>query len=174
VPAPLLEDIALTNRVSQNLHAELLLRRIGRLAGTGSIADGQATVAAMLTRAGIARWTYDFSDGSGMSSYNRVTPRTTARFLRWTQTQAWGAAWRATLPVAGAEGTLRRRFADTLLAGRLMAKTGTLNASSALSGFMPGRSGRMVTFAAFANDMPGDAAASSAIDAALLAIADAS
>lgn len=171
IPAPLLDDLTLTNTVSQNLHAELLLRRVGRVTGSGSIADGQAQVTAILTRAGIERWRYDFADGSGMSSYNRVSPRGVARFLRWTQAQRWGAAWRATLPVAGSTGTLRRRFVATPLAGRLWAKTGTLNAAAGLSGFMIARSGRTLTFASFANDMPADTSVSAAVDAALLLIA---
>ncbi|MCP3733959.1 D-alanyl-D-alanine carboxypeptidase/D-alanyl-D-alanine-endopeptidase [Sphingomonas sp. RP10(2022)] len=170
-PGPLAEDLALTNRVSQNLHAELLLRRIGRITGSGSILDGQARVSAMLTRAGVERWRYDLADGSGMSSYNRVSPRGVARFLRWTQSQRWGAAWRATLPVGGVDGTLRRRFAGTALDRRIMAKTGTLNAASALAGFMTARSGRTLIFASYANDMPADGSATAAVDAALLLIA---
>ena len=171
VPRPLIEDLKTTSTISQNLHAELLLRRIGRTYGSGSIADGQARITAMLTRAGVARWAYDFADGSGMSSYNRVSPRATAQFLRWTRTQDWGAAWRATLPMGGVDGTLRRRFSGTPLAGHLRAKTGTLNAATALSGFLTARSGRTLTFAGFANDMPQDAPATAAIDAALLLIA---
>ena len=171
VPAPLGEDLTLTNKVSQNLHAELLLRRVGRISGSGSIADGQARVAAMLTRAGIERWRYDFADGSGMSSYNRVSPRGVVRFLRWTQAQPWGAAWRQTLPVGGLDGTLRRRFAGTALDGKLWAKTGSLNAASGLAGFMTAASGQTLTFASYANDMPADGSATQAVDAALLAIA---
>ncbi len=170
-PRPLIEDLTLTNKISQNLHAELLLRRVGRIIGSGSIADGQARIAAMLTRAGVERWRYDFADGSGMSSYNRVSPRGIARFLRWTQSQAWGAAWLSTLPIGGVDGTLRRRFAGTPLSGKLSAKTGTLNAATGLSGFLTASSGRRLTFACYANDMPGDAPATEAIDAALTTIA---
>lgn len=168
---PLAEDLRLTNKASQNLHAELLLRRIGAVAGTGSVADGQLAVRTMLDSAGVDRWAYDFADGSGMSSYNRLTPRAAVRFLRWTQTQAWGPAWQATLPVAGIDGTLARRFRGTPLEGRLFAKTGTLNAANALSGFMVAASGRTLVFSAIANDMPGDASATAAVDKALLAVA---
>lgn len=171
VPPPLADDIRITNKVSQNLHAELLLRRAGSVSGSGSVADGRAAVIAMLDRAGLARSDYDFADGSGMSNYNRVTPRATVRFLRWTQMQPWGAAWRATLPVAGEDGTLARRFAGTPLAGKLFAKTGTLNASNALSGFFVAASGRIFTFSALANDMPQDASVTAIVDRALLAIA---
>lgn len=170
-PPPLSEDLRVTNKVSQNLHADLLLRRIGTISGSGSVADGQKAVIAMLDTAGVERWRYDFADGSGMSSYNRITPRGTVRFLRWTQAQPWGAAWRETLPVGGVDGTLARRFAGTALDGKLFAKTGTLNAANALSGFLIATSGRTLTFSALANDMPGDASATAAVDKALLAVA---
>lgn len=168
---PLADDLRVINKASQNLHAELLLRRIGRVTGTGSVADGQEAVRNMLDTAGVDRWSYDFADGSGMSSYNRLTPRAAVRFLRWSQTQAWGPAWQATLPTAGIDGTLARRFRDTPLEGRMFAKTGTLNAANALSGFLISASGRTLVFSALANDMPGDASATAAIDQALLAVA---
>lgn len=170
-PPPLAEDLRHTNKVSQNLHAELFLRRVGAVSGSGSVADGRATVIAMLDRAGVDRWAYDFADGSGMSNYNRVSPRATVRFLRWTQAQPWGAAWRATLPVGGIDGTLARRFKGTPLDGKLFAKTGSLNAANALSGFLVTAKGRTFTFSALANDMPDDASATGAVDKALLAIA---
>lgn len=170
VPPPLAADIHHINKVSQNLHAQLLLRRVGQVAGTGSIADGLAAERAMLTRAGVPRAAYEFADGSGMSSYNRVSPRGVVTFLRWVAAQPWGADWRQTLPMAG-EGTLARRFGGGALAGRLWAKTGTLNATSAIAGYMLGASGRTLTFAAYANDVPADAGATAAIDAALLTVA---
>ncbi|MBY0300725.1 D-alanyl-D-alanine carboxypeptidase/D-alanyl-D-alanine-endopeptidase [Sphingomonas ginsenosidimutans] len=170
-PPPLAEDIRHTNKVSQNLHADLLLRRVGAVSGSGSVADGQARVDAMLAAAGVPRDGYDFADGSGMSNYNRITPRTAVRLLRWAQAQPWGAAWRATLPVGGQDGTLARRFAGTALAGKLFAKTGTLNAANALSGYLVTASGRTYAFSALANDMPQDASATRAVDRALLAVA---
>lgn len=171
-PPPLAEDLRTINKVSQNLHAELMLRRLGRQSGAGAIADGLAIVRAMLARAGLRRTDYDFSDGSGMSTYNRVTPRGVVTLLRWAATQPWGAAWRATFPVAGVDGTLARRFRGTSLEGRLFAKTGSLNATSALSGYLTARSGRTLTFSFYANDVPDGASATAAMDAALVLIAE--
>lgn len=171
-PPALSDTLTITNKVSQNLYADLLLRRASAVSGSGSVADGQAAVEAMLTRAGVARHQYDFSDGSGMSTYNRLSPRGTVTFLRWTQTRPWGAAFRETLPIAGKDGTLSRRFTGTPLEGRLFAKTGGLNAASALSGFITAKSGRTLTFSSFANDMPADKSVRDTVDAALNLLAE--
>jgi len=123
-----------------------MLRRVANRRGTGSIADGVAEVYAMLERAGVARSAYDLSDGSRMSTYNRVAPRGMVKLLRWMAAQPSGARWRSTLPVASVNGTLARRFRASPLQGRLFAKTGSLNATTALSGYMIARSGRTLLF----------------------------
>jgi D-alanyl-D-alanine carboxypeptidase/D-alanyl-D-alanine-endopeptidase (penicillin-binding protein 4) len=170
-PAPLTEDITTINKVSQNLHAELLLRRLGLIEGTGSIADGQVVVRAMLDEAGVPPHAVSLSDGSGMSTYNRVSPRGMTTLLRWIARQPWGDEWRTTLPIGGVDGTLARRFANTPLAGRIFAKTGTLNATNALAGYMIAASGKELVFAIYANDVPEDIRATAIMDRALLAIA---
>jgi D-alanyl-D-alanine carboxypeptidase/D-alanyl-D-alanine-endopeptidase (penicillin-binding protein 4) len=170
-PAPLIENLIHTNKVSQNVHSELLLRRVGRISGSGSIADGQALVQAMMGRAGVPRWAYDLSDGSGMSNYNRVTPRASASLMRWIAGQPWGAAFRTTLPIGGVDGTLRNRFKGTPLEGKVFAKTGSINQSNTLAGYMTAASGQTLVISAYANDMPEDASATRAVDAALNLIA---
>ncbi|HEX9954864.1 MAG TPA: D-alanyl-D-alanine carboxypeptidase/D-alanyl-D-alanine-endopeptidase [Allosphingosinicella sp.] len=170
-PPPLLDDVKIINKVSQNLHAELLLRRVALQKGNGSLSDGLAAVEAMVVEAGVPADRVDLSDGSGMSTYNRVTPRGMVTFLRWVQRQPWGAKWRDTLPIGGLDGTLARRFKGTPLEGRVFAKTGSLNATTGLSGYLIAKSGRTLTFSAFANDIPEGVAATKAIDTALLAIA---
>jgi D-alanyl-D-alanine carboxypeptidase/D-alanyl-D-alanine-endopeptidase (penicillin-binding protein 4) len=173
VPPPLIENVSFINKQSQNLHAELLLRRLGLLEGDGSREAGLAVVEAMLAEAGVPRWTWDLSDGSGMSVYNRVTPQMTADFLLWTAKQPWAQAYRDTLPIGAVDGTLRRRFAGTSLEGRIFAKSGTLRGTNALSGFMLTKSGQMLLFAAFANERPsGGDSAIAALDATLVAISE--
>jgi serine-type D-Ala-D-Ala carboxypeptidase/endopeptidase (penicillin-binding protein 4) len=173
VTPPLAADLVHINKVSQNLHAELTLRRVALVDGSGSIADGLKTVRTTLATAGVPRADYDFSDGAGMSTYNRVAPRGVAIFLHWVAAQPWGTAWRATLPVGG-EGMLGRRFAGTALDHKIFAKTGTLNATNAISGYLVAKSGRTLTFAAYANDVPDGVDAVKAIDDALLLVADGS
>jgi D-alanyl-D-alanine carboxypeptidase/D-alanyl-D-alanine-endopeptidase (penicillin-binding protein 4) len=170
-PQPLAEGVARINKESQNLYADLLLRRIGRIRGAGTIDDGVAGVESILQRAGAARTGWDLSDGSGLSVYNRLSPRAMVALLRWAAAQSWGRDWRATLPIAGADGTLRRRFVGTPLERRLFAKTGTLNGTSALSGYLIARSGRLLTFSFFANDVPGGASATAKMDEVLNIIA---
>ncbi len=170
-PQSLLEDIVIINKVSQNLHSELLLRRVALLDGAGSLANGAEAIQTMMTGAGISREGYDFSDGSGMSTYNRVSPRATVGLLRWGAAQPWGKTWRASFPIAGVDGTLRRRFVGTPLAGNLWAKTGTLNATNALGGYFKAASGQELTFAFYANDVPDGQSAIPAMEAVLLLIA---
>lgn len=170
-PPPLAQGLAAINKPSQNLHAELILRRIGARHGRGTVADGIKAIDGMLARAGLGKAQAELHDGSGMSTYNRITPRGMTRLLAWIDRQPWGARWRSTLPVAAVDGTLRQRFVGTPLAGRLVAKTGTLNATNALAGYFTARSGATLRFAAFANDVPDGGSATAAIDGALKAIA---
>ncbi|GGJ39946.1 D-alanyl-D-alanine carboxypeptidase/D-alanyl-D-alanine-endopeptidase [Sphingopyxis bauzanensis] len=172
-PQPLAENMIRINKESQNLHSELMLRRVARQSGSGSIADGQAVMRQLMSQAGLTETSYDFSDGSGMSTYNRITPRAAVGLLAWIARQSWGMAWRDTLPIAGRDGTLQNRFKGTLLEGQLFAKTGSLNASRALSGYLVTRSGRTLIFSVLANDMPDgtDSQATAAVDRMLVAIA---
>lgn len=163
-PPPLSEDISRINKESQNLHAEMLLRRIGATQGNPSTKGGLMVIDQMLVKAGVPRNAYDFSDGSGMSTYNRVTPRAMVQFLRWTQAQSWGAQWKNSLAVAGTDGTLEYRFKNAPLAGKMVGKTGALNQAAALAGFLPTAKGKTLTFAFYVNDMPQDASPRSQMD----------
>ncbi|RYD92521.1 MAG: D-alanyl-D-alanine carboxypeptidase/D-alanyl-D-alanine-endopeptidase [Sphingomonadales bacterium] len=173
LPPPLIEDATFIMKQSQNLHAELFLRRLGRVEGAGSVEDGLAIIGQMLDGIGAERTGWDFSDGAGMSIYNRVTPRTVAKLLQWSTKQSWAEQFRSTFPVGGVDGTLRRRFAGTALEGRVFAKTGTLTGVNALSGFMLTKSGKTLIFSAYANDRPSVAgSATAAMDAALVEISE--
>lgn len=167
-----LDSITLINKESQNLHAELLLRKLGKISGGGSVEDGLEVVKDMLTRAGVKEHEIDLYDGSGMSSYNRVTPSVMVRLLNWAKQQKWGAEWRATLPIGAVDGTLKKRFIATSLAGNIWAKTGTLNGVSALAGYLKAKSGRTLTFAIYANDVPEGVRERAIMDRALLYVAE--
>lgn len=151
-PPPLVEDLAIINKASNNLHAEVLLRRLGRIEGDGSVEDGVETLHAIVEAAAAPRAGYDLYDGSGMSIYNRLSPQAVVALLLWADDQPWGDAYRDTLAVAGVDGTLKRRFLDGPLTGKLAAKSGALNGANALSGYMRAASGETLVFAYFVND----------------------
>jgi D-alanyl-D-alanine carboxypeptidase/D-alanyl-D-alanine-endopeptidase (penicillin-binding protein 4) len=167
---PLSDIITVTNKVSQNLHAELLLRILGRAEGSdGTSAQGARIVRAFATtQAGVLPDDFLLYDGSGLSSDDLVTPRALTTLLRYSTTQSWGPILRDSLPIAGVDGTLSSRF--PALQGRLQAKTGTLGEVDSLSGFLTTDSGRLLIFSVLSNDHP-EAGARATIDAVVEATA---
>jgi serine-type D-Ala-D-Ala carboxypeptidase/endopeptidase (penicillin-binding protein 4) len=152
VSVPVAQDIMVTNKVSQNLHAELLLRLLGKaFAKDGSLAQGARVVRQFLVDTGISDSDFFFYDGSGMSMDDRITPRAYTHLLAYASRQAWGAAWRTTFPIAGVDGSLYGRFKDSPLKGKLWAKTGTLNETNALSGYLQTASGKTLAFSILVN-----------------------
>jgi D-alanyl-D-alanine carboxypeptidase/D-alanyl-D-alanine-endopeptidase (penicillin-binding protein 4) len=166
VSVPVVQDIAVINKMSQNLHAELLLRLLGRVHGTdGSFAQGTRVVRQFLVSAGVDDGDFFLYDGSGMSIDDRIAPRAFTELLTFAARQPWGEAWRATLPVAGVDGTLINRFKNSPLKGRLWAKTGTHSEGNALSGYLTGASGKTVVFSILVNGhRPGSEAEVQAVD----------
>lgn len=123
ISVPVAEDITLLTKTSQNLHAELLLRLLGKVEGTGgSFEEGTRVVRQFLVNAGISDADFFLYDGSGMSPDDRIAPRAFTKLLTYVSQQPWGQAWRATLPIAGVDGTLRNRFRNSPLAGKMWPK----------------------------------------------------
>jgi D-alanyl-D-alanine carboxypeptidase/D-alanyl-D-alanine-endopeptidase (penicillin-binding protein 4) len=152
VSVPVAQDIMVTNKVSQNLHAELILRMLGKaFAKDGSLAQGTRVVRQFLVDAGVNDADFFFYDGSGMSMDDRITPRAYTQLLSYASRQAWGASWRDTFPVAGVDGSLYGRFRNSPLKGKLWAKTGTLNETNALSGYLTTASGKTLAFSILVN-----------------------
>jgi serine-type D-Ala-D-Ala carboxypeptidase/endopeptidase (penicillin-binding protein 4) len=152
VSVPVAQDIAVINKTSQNLHAELLLRLLGRVYGTdGSFEQGARVVRQFLVDAGVDNNDFFLYDGSGMSPDDQMTPRAFTQLLSYASRQSWGAEFKSTLPVAGVDGTLDNRFKDSRLKGRMWAKTGTLDEVNALSGYLNTDSGRTVAFSILVN-----------------------
>jgi D-alanyl-D-alanine carboxypeptidase/D-alanyl-D-alanine-endopeptidase (penicillin-binding protein 4) len=112
-----------------------------------------------LIDAGVDDGGFFFYDGSGMSPDDRIAPRAFTQLLAYASRQPWGAAWRDTLPVAGVDGTLSGRFKNSMLKGRLWAKTGTLNEVNALSGYLTAASGKTLAFSILVNGHRPDSSA---------------
>ncbi len=173
ISVPVSQDITLINKISHNLHAELLLRLLGKVYGTdGSFAEGARVVRQFLLIAGVDDNDFFFYDGSGMSTDDRIAPRAMTRLLSYAARQPWGPALRASLPIAGVDGTLSDRFNNSPLRGRLWAKTGTHNEANALSGYLTASSGNTIAFSILVNGhRPGSNAELQAIDRIAEAIA---
>jgi D-alanyl-D-alanine carboxypeptidase/D-alanyl-D-alanine-endopeptidase (penicillin-binding protein 4) len=150
---PLLQDIRVINKVSQNLHAEILLRLLGRERGNaGTVEGGLEVLRGFLTKAGVSSDEYVFYDGSGLSRQNLVTPHAIVQLLRYCSTQPWGADYKATFPVAGVDGSLTERFTSPRLRNHIMAKTGSLGGVKALSGYAITNTGQVVAFSILSNN----------------------
>jgi D-alanyl-D-alanine carboxypeptidase/D-alanyl-D-alanine-endopeptidase (penicillin-binding protein 4) len=150
--ATLAEDVTVTLKVSQNLHAELYLRDLGRYeAGEGSFAAGERVIRQFALEAGIQPGDFFFYDGSGMSHQDLVTPRALTTMLAYAAHQPWGKLYRESLPVGGVDGTLMDRFRSPGMRGRVDAKTGTLSEVNSLSGYVRTRRGRTLVFSILCN-----------------------
>jgi D-alanyl-D-alanine carboxypeptidase/D-alanyl-D-alanine-endopeptidase (penicillin-binding protein 4) len=172
--ATLAEDVIFTDKVSQNLHAELLLHHLGQhvSCGQGSTVGGARMVRAFLLHAGLDGDDFVFYDGSGLSTHDLVAPRATAQLLAYAAKQPWFLRWKTALPVGGEDGSLAARFADAPLKDHVFAKTGTLGESRALSGYLDGASGRQVIFSIVVDDhSPQSSADRVAMDKIVAAIA---
>jgi D-alanyl-D-alanine carboxypeptidase/D-alanyl-D-alanine-endopeptidase (penicillin-binding protein 4) len=151
--APLIEDLRITDKVSQNLHAELALRAVGRARrNAGSFEAGQQEMRVFLAEAGIEAESYNLHDGSGLARLNLVTPGAVVKLLRHMYASPARENWISLLPVGGQDGTLGTRFGDSAAAGRVHAKTGSLSHVSALSGYIHRMNGSWVAFSILVNN----------------------
>ncbi len=150
---PVALDLRVINKVSQNLHAELMLRLLGKEKGTsGSIEGGVEVLRGFLTNAGIKPEEFAFYDGSGLSRENLVSPEAIVTLLGYCHKQPWGQIYEDTLPTAGVDGSLSDRFKNTTAAGRVHAKTGSLSHVYSLSGYATTEGGEHIAFAIMTNN----------------------
>ena len=157
--APLLEDLRITAKVSQNLHAELDLRAVGRARrNMGSVEAGLDELKVFLTEAGVDPGGYNFNDGSGLARLNLVSPATVVKLLGYMYASPARDSFLSILPVGGQDGTLNARFSEPSIAGRIHAKTGSLSHVSALSGYAQRRRGDWVAFSILVNNYNGPTA----------------
>jgi len=149
---PLIEDLRLTDKISQNLHADLLLSDVA-----GSRSAGLEALGNFLSQVGIKPDEYRFYDGSGLSRSTLVTPDAVVALLRFMAHSAHSEQWFSMLPISGVDGSLEHRFDDRRTKGRIRAKTGTLAHVSALSGYAETKHEKVLTFSIFLNNAIADA-----------------
>jgi D-alanyl-D-alanine carboxypeptidase/D-alanyl-D-alanine-endopeptidase (penicillin-binding protein 4) len=150
---PLYEDLRVINKVSQNLHAELALRLLGKLkADNGSIAGGLSVLRGFLSQAGIQPDEYFFRDASGLSRETLATPSAFTKLLRYVHSQPWADKYMDTLPRSAVDGGLRERLNHDHAKEHVRAKTGLYEHVRTLSGYAQTASGNNVAFAVMANN----------------------
>lgn len=148
---PVARLVSVMNRESVNLFAELLYRNAAR--GLTRNGEGSADRAFallqrfMIDRVGADSGSVLATDGSGLSTLDRVTPRAMIQLLDYAHRAPWASTFHASLPVAGESELLRSRMRGTPAQGNLHAKTGTLNTVISLAGYSTARNGEVLAFA---------------------------
>ena len=146
---PLTEIVLNTNKISDNLSAELLLKTVGAAVkgAPGTAAKGISVIYQMLDELGVDSTGYRLADGSGVSRYDLITPDLVIELLKEMHRDfRVQAEYQASLPIAGLDGSLKYRMRDTAAANKLRAKTGTLSGVSALAGYTTTADGEQLAF----------------------------
>ena len=155
--APLSKIVQSTNFHSINLHAEALLKAIDlKKSGRGTTKGGAAAILALVRSFGINLTGLHIADGSGLSRLNGATPRQLAYILKSFHNGPHREIYSASLPVAGETGTLKYITGGTPAAGRIRAKSGTLERVKCYAGYADARSGQRYAFAIMVNNFTGD------------------
>ncbi len=142
-------------KFSNNFIAEQLVKSLGALhfGPPGSTEKGLKVLRNYLASLGIPTHEFTLENGSGLSKSTRLSSAQLIQVLRDIYAQPWSDDLISSLSIAGLDGTLRTRMQRSILRGKVLAKTGTLNGVSALSGYVTeGR--RPFAFSFVFNDFP--------------------
>jgi serine-type D-Ala-D-Ala carboxypeptidase/endopeptidase (penicillin-binding protein 4) len=147
------DSVKLVNKISQNLHTEVLLRAAARQDGRWKDSEELLDFPKIFyAKVGIAPDDVAQSDGSGLSRHDLVTPRAFVALLAYAEKQAWFPVFYESLPVAGVDGTLNERMKEAGIAGRIHAKTGSVSHVRTLSGYAETTGGRRLIFSFLSNN----------------------
>ena len=133
ISAPLSNAIRTMNKQSDNLFARSIFLTLGANQSGDTVENAKKAVINSFRQAGISTQGLVLENGSGLSREERITTRTLGTMLyRAYYNDLFNETFIDSLPIAGEDGTLRRRLGDV---GGLRMKTGTLNNVRALAGF---------------------------------------
>ncbi|MCW3161728.1 D-alanyl-D-alanine carboxypeptidase/D-alanyl-D-alanine endopeptidase [Chryseobacterium oryctis] len=154
--SPTLGDIVYyTNQRSDNSLAEALLRTVGfQSLGDQTSETGRIVVTNHLKEQGFDMVGLNYSDGSGLSRSNNVTPISQVKFLSSLMDEKYYKTYFNSLPIGGQSGTLKSMFLGTGN-GQIFAKTGTLNKVKTLAGYLKTNSGKTLAFSLMVNNYAG-------------------
>jgi D-alanyl-D-alanine carboxypeptidase/D-alanyl-D-alanine-endopeptidase (penicillin-binding protein 4) len=156
--APLWQALQVVNKVSQNLHAEMLLREVAHVTRyDGALDAGTSERQAFLLEVGIDPESTGFvlRDGSGLARQDLTTPDSTVALLLYMWQRPDHDVWLSTLPIGGVDGTLQHRFQKIAGAQRIHAKTGSIAHVNALSGYLETDHHRWIAFSVMVNGTSG-------------------
>lgn len=134
---------------SDNLYAEAMFYQIAATSGKrpAQAVHARQAIKQLLSKAGVRGIPYRIADGSGLSLYNYVTPELIVRLLRYAYLQRdVMAALYPALPVAGVDGTLKKRMTEGYAHGNVHAKTGTVSGISSLAGYCRAANHHLLAF----------------------------
>lgn len=135
---------------SDNLYAEALFYQLAARSGI-AYADRKQAIAyikELVRHQGLSPTDFSFADGSGLSLYNYASPRLLTSFLRYAYAhEGIFLHLQPSLPLAGVDGTLRKRMTSGPAYANVSAKTGTLEGVSTLSGYCTAPNGHTLCFA---------------------------
>jgi len=151
---PLSEILKALMKPSQNQIAEMLFRTVAlEKTGAGRPDSARAIVSAQIAQWGAAVPTEAVvRDGSGLSRYDYISPRTVVRILDAMRRSPHFATYYDALPIAGVDGTIRNRMKGTPAQGNVHAKTGSVALARSLSGYVTTADHHMLIFSFLANN----------------------
>jgi D-alanyl-D-alanine carboxypeptidase/D-alanyl-D-alanine-endopeptidase (penicillin-binding protein 4) len=150
---PLQEIIRGVNKWSNNVMARHILLTMGveRYGAPGTVEKGRKAAAEVLAEKGLDFPELQIDNGAGLSRETRISARNLGRVLLAAHDSLYGAEYISSLPMSGLDGTLRKRFADEELTGRMHLKTGRLKGVFAMAGYVKSRAGREYVVVAIQN-----------------------
>ena len=135
---------------SDNLYAEAMFYQLAAATGNrpATAQGARGMIKQLVNKIGCDGSRYRFADGSGLSLYNYVSAELEVRLLRhaYKNENIFNHLLPA-LPIAGVDGTLKRRMQSQFTRGNVHAKTGTLTGISSLCGYLTAANGHRVCFA---------------------------
>lgn len=152
---PLYEIINEFNKNSVNIIGEALVKTLGAefVQSPGTWEDGASVILEFIRKRGLGN-RMEIYDGSGLSVYNKVSPKVLAEILALAYYDPnFSREFLSSLPVAGIDGTLKKKFKNSLIEGRVIAKTGYLSGVRALSGYVYAKNGNILVFSVISNGL---------------------
>lgn len=134
---------------SDNLYAESMYYQIAASTGNrpATAKDAKNIERQLITRLGLNASRYRLADGSGLSLYNYVSPELEVKFLRYAfDNQNIYNHLLPALPIAGVDGTLKKRMHSQFTRGNVHAKTGTVEGIVSLCGYCTAANGHHLCF----------------------------